>query len=40
MKNVNTTQIAGKPKTLTTKEKINLYFAKTEKIIMKKLLTI
>lgn len=32
MKNVNTTQIAGKPKTLTTKEKINLYFAKTEKI--------
>ena len=32
MKNVNTTQISGKPKTLTTKEKINLYFAKTEKI--------
>ena len=32
MKNVNTTQIAGKSKTLTTKEKINLYFAKTEKI--------
>ena len=32
MKNVNTTQIAGKQKTLTTKEKINLYFAKTEKI--------
>lgn len=32
MKNVNTTQIGGKPKTLTTTEKINLYFAKTEKI--------
>ncbi len=32
MKNVNTTQIGGKQKTLSTKEKINLYFAKTEKI--------
>ena len=33
MKNVNTTQLAGeKKKTLTTKEKINLYFARTEKI--------
>ena len=33
MKNVNTTQLAGeKHKTLSTKEKINIYFAKTEKI--------
>ena len=32
MKNVNTTQLAGDRKKLTTKEKINLYFAKTEKI--------
>ena len=33
MKNVNTTQLAGsKNKTLSAKEKINLYFAKTEKI--------
>lgn len=32
MKNVNTTQIGGKPKTLTATEKMNLYFAKTEKI--------
>ena len=33
MKNVNTTQLGGKnQKTLSTKEKINLYFAKTEKI--------
>lgn len=32
MKNVNTTQLGNKKKTLTTKEKINLYFAKTEKI--------
>ena len=31
MKNVNTTQI-NKPKQLSTKEKINLYLAKTEKI--------
>lgn len=33
MKNVNTTQLGkDKNKTLTTKEKINLYFAKSEKI--------
>ena len=33
MKNVNTTNIGkSKPKQLSTKEKINLYFAKTEKI--------
>ena len=32
MKNVNTTQLAVDRKKLTTKEKINLYFAKTEKI--------
>lgn len=33
MKNVNTTQIGKeKPKALSTKERINLYFAKTEKI--------
>ena len=33
MKNVNTTQLAGnKQKTLSAKEKINLYFARTEKI--------
>lgn len=33
MKNVNTTNIGkNKPKQLSTKEKINLYFAKTEKI--------
>ena len=33
MKNVNTTQLAGnKNKTLSAKEKINLYFARTEKI--------
>ena len=33
MKNVNTTQLGDKSqKTLSTKEKINLYFAKTEKI--------
>ena len=33
MKNVNTANITkNKPKQLTTKEKINLYFAKTEKI--------
>ena len=33
MKNINTTQIGvNKQKTLSTKEKINLYFAKTEKI--------
>ncbi len=32
MKNVNTTQIGSKKKTLSVKEKVNLYFAKTEKI--------
>lgn len=33
MKNINTTQIGSeKQRTLSTKEKINLYFAKTEKI--------
>ncbi len=32
MKQVNTTQLGPKKKTLSTKEKINLYFAKTEKI--------
>lgn len=33
MKNVNTTQLSGnQSKTLSTKEKVNLYFAKTEKI--------
>ena len=38
MKNVNTTQLnADKRKTLSTKEKINLYFAKTEKITQRDL---
>lgn len=37
MKNVNTTQLGRKKKTLTTKEKINLYFAKTEKITQRDL---
>lgn len=37
MKNVNTTQLGRKNKTLTTKEKINLYFAKTEKITQRDL---
>ncbi len=32
MKNVNTTRLGARKKTLTTKEKINLYLAKTEKI--------
>ncbi len=32
MKNVNTTQLNTKKKTLSTKEKINVYFAKSEKI--------
>lgn len=32
MKNVNTTQLGNKKKTLSIKEKVNLYFAKTEKI--------
>lgn len=37
MKNVNTTQIGAKSKVQTTKEKINLYFAKTEKITQRDL---
>ena len=38
MKNVNTTQLtADKAKTLSTKEKINLYFARTEKITQRDL---
>ena len=38
MKNVNTTQLAAdKAKTLSTKEKINLYFARTEKITQRDL---
>ena len=37
MKNVNTTQIGVKGKTQTVKEKINLYFAKTEKITQRDL---
>ena len=37
MKNVNTTQIGTKSKVQTTKEKINLYFAKTEKITQRDL---
>lgn len=38
MKNVNTTQLnTEKKKTLSTKEKINLYFAKTEKITQRDL---
>ena len=38
MKNVNTTQIgADKKRVLSTKEKINLYFAKTEKITQRDL---
>ncbi len=37
MKNVNTTQIVNAKKTLTTKEKVNLYFAKTEKITQRDL---
>jgi len=32
MKHVNTTHLGDKAKTLSTKEKVNLYFAKTEKI--------
>ena len=32
MKDVNTTQLGNNKQTLTTKEKINLYFAKSEKI--------
>ena len=37
MKNVNTTQLGSKGKKLSTKEKINLYFAKTEKITQRDL---
>ena len=37
MKNVNTTQIGKNKKTLTVKEKVNLYFAKTEKITQRDL---
>ena len=37
MKNVNTTQLAVDRKKLTTKEKINLYFAKTEKITQREI---
>lgn len=37
MKNVNTTQLGNTKKTLSTKEKINLYFAKTEKITQRDL---
>lgn len=32
MKNVNTSQLRSKRRALTTKEKINLYFARSEKI--------
>ena len=37
MKNVNTTQLGNNKKTLTTKEKVNLYLAKTEKITQRDL---
>lgn len=37
MKNVNTTQLGNNKKKLTTKEKINLYFAKNEKITQRDL---
>jgi len=37
MKNVNTTQLGTKKKTLTTKEKINLYLAKNEKVTQRDL---
>lgn len=37
MKNVNTTQLGNVKKTLTTKEKVNLYFAKSEKITQRDL---
>ena len=37
MKNVNTTQLGKNKKTLSTKEKINLYFAKTEPITQRDL---
>ncbi len=37
MKNVNTTQLGNNRKTLTAKEKVNLYLAKTEKITQRDL---
>ncbi len=37
MKNVNTTQLGNNRKELSTKEKVNLYFAKTEKITQRDL---
>lgn len=37
MKNVNTTQLGNKKENLTTKQKINLYFAKSEKITQRDL---
>lgn len=37
MKNVNTTQLGKKNNTLTTKEKVNLYFAKSEPITQRDL---
>lgn len=37
MKNVNTTQLGKNKKTLTTKEKVNLYFAKSEPITQRDL---
>lgn len=37
MKNVNTTQLGNNKKTITTKEKINLYFARSEKITQRDL---
>ena len=37
MKNVNTTQLGNNKKTLSTKEKVNLYLAKTEKITQRDL---
>ena len=37
MKNVNTTQLGSRAKKLSAKEKVNLYFAKTEKITQRDL---
>ena len=37
MKNVNTTQLVNKKKTLTTKEKVNLYLAKNQQITQRDL---
>ncbi len=37
LKNVNTTQLGNKNKTLSTKEKVNLYFAKSEPITQRDL---